>query len=179
MKWRRLHIILLKTFFSWYFFDFYLLIFLVQIFDLSFNRIRELNTKSFARYTDIKFLYLFENMIRVIQKNSFASLKQLEAIDLSTNVLTTIPAELFALPKLRNLHIVDNHLIDLPGDLQVNWNEFSCFQTKNNNFSSFSISAYSKANCSSTANTEHGQLSVAVDSWFWNSTKSTGSECFQ
>lgn len=61
---------------------------------MSFNRIRELERASFEKYTDIRYLYLFENMIQTVEPGTFAQLTSLEAIDLSSNALTTIPLEL-------------------------------------------------------------------------------------
>lgn len=114
-----------------------------QVLDASYNRIRELNNNSFARYTHIKYLYLNENMIQVIEATTFAQLTSLEvfflktnlffsinfeiliqfehlkAIDLSANGLTTLPMELFSLPLLRNIHASDNYLVNLHKDLQV------------------------------------------------------------
>jgi leucine-rich repeat transmembrane neuronal protein 1/2 len=109
-----------------------------QIFDLSYNRIRDIDRQSFARYDDIKLLYLQENMIQNLDENSFAHLTDLEvsicrliekknylnsiyfqAIDLSYNALTTIPVELFALPMLRNLYMQGNALLYLKLDLEV------------------------------------------------------------
>ncbi|XP_037034662.1 asporin-like [Bradysia coprophila] len=90
----------------------------LEILDVSFNRIRELNENSFARYTDIKYLYLFENMIQTIEPNTFAQLTDLEAIDISTNGLTTLPMGLFSLPLLRNVHASDNPLVHLHKDLE-------------------------------------------------------------
>lgn len=87
------------------------------IIDLSFNRIRDLNTRSFARYTDIKYLYLFENMIQNIEEGTFSELVNLEALDLSNNALYTIPLELFHLPLLRNLYVSYNNLAKLEEDL--------------------------------------------------------------
>ncbi|KAJ6644258.1 Tsukushi, partial [Pseudolycoriella hygida] len=90
----------------------------LEILDVSFNRIRELNEHSFSRYTDVRYLYLFENMIQSIGPNTFAQLTYLEAIDLSTNGLTTLPMELFSLPALRHLHAADNPMIHLHKDLK-------------------------------------------------------------
>ncbi|XP_055626877.1 toll-like receptor 3 isoform X2 [Toxorhynchites rutilus septentrionalis] len=91
----------------------------LQIFDLSYNRIRDLNRQSFARYTDIKYLYLFENMIQNIEEGTFSDLTTLEAIDLSHNALKSIPLELFRLPILRNLYVASNALHDLERDLEL------------------------------------------------------------
>ncbi|XP_052894636.1 chaoptin-like [Anopheles moucheti] len=85
----------------------------LEIFDLSFNRIRDLNEQSFARYGATKYLYLFENMIQNIEENTFSSLTNLEAIDLSYNALKSIPLELFQLPVLRNLYVSHNALYEV------------------------------------------------------------------
>lgn len=83
----------------------------LEILDLSYNRIRDLNRHSFARYSDVKYLYLFENLIQTFEPGTFSQLTSLEAIDLSTNALTTIPPELFQLPMLRNLYVANNNLM--------------------------------------------------------------------
>lgn len=51
-----------------------------QVFDLSLNRIRELTKKSFARYSNVKLLYLFDNAIQFIQDGTFVHLTSLEVI---------------------------------------------------------------------------------------------------
>lgn len=87
------------------------------ILDVSFNRIRDLNSQSFSRYTNVKYLYLFENMIQNIEEGTFSELTNLEALDLSNNALRTIPLEIFRLPLLRNLYVGYNKLEDLDDDL--------------------------------------------------------------
>uniref|UniRef100_A0A1Q3FP47 Putative leucine-rich repeat protein n=1 Tax=Culex tarsalis TaxID=7177 RepID=A0A1Q3FP47_CULTA len=82
----------------------------LQIFDLSFNRIRDLTRQSFARYSDVQYLYLFENMVQFVEPGTFSVMTNLEAIDLSSNALTTIPPELFQMPLLRNLYVAHNNL---------------------------------------------------------------------
>lgn len=89
----------------------------LEILDLSFNRIRDLNVQSFARYESVKYLYLFENMIQNIEEGTFSELSNLEAIDLSFNALKSIPLEIFQLPSLRNLYVGHNVLQDLEADL--------------------------------------------------------------
>ncbi|XP_058459365.1 uncharacterized protein LOC131435467 isoform X2 [Malaya genurostris] len=91
----------------------------LQILDLSFNRIRDLNKQSFARYTDVKYLYLFENMIQNIEEDTFTELTGLEALDLSSNALKSVPVEIFRLPLLRNLYVSNNALHDLEEDLML------------------------------------------------------------
>uniref|UniRef100_A0A6B2EDP0 Putative membrane glycoprotein lig-1 n=1 Tax=Phlebotomus kandelakii TaxID=1109342 RepID=A0A6B2EDP0_9DIPT len=91
----------------------------MEILDASYNRIRDLSPSSFARYTDLQYLYLAENMIQTIEPGTLSILMNLEAIDLSYNALTSIPAELFSLPLLRNLYIYSNNLYELKTDLEV------------------------------------------------------------
>ncbi|XP_043066845.1 leucine-rich repeat-containing protein 4C [Drosophila bipectinata] len=85
----------------------------VEVLDLSYNRIRKLKSSSFQKYTDIKFLMLYENMILSVEPGTFEPLTALQEIDLSSNGLTTIPLELFQLPRLRNLYIDSNELTSL------------------------------------------------------------------
>jgi Leucine-rich repeat (LRR) protein len=79
-----------------------------QVLDLSFNRIRELKYDSFASLTDLKYLYLFENMITHIDDDTFRGLVKLEALDLSSNNLREVPTDIFFLLNLRNLHVSNN-----------------------------------------------------------------------
>lgn len=57
----------------------------LQILDASENRIRKLTRDSFAPYTKLKFLYLFENMILRVEAGTFAQLEELETLDLSSD----------------------------------------------------------------------------------------------
>ncbi|KAH8371674.1 hypothetical protein KR093_008439 [Drosophila rubida] len=91
----------------------------VEVLDLSYNRIRKLRSGSFQRYSDVKFLMLYENMILSVEPGTFAPLTALQEVDLSNNGLTTIPMELFQLPKLRNLYMDSNDLRELHQDLQL------------------------------------------------------------
>ncbi|XP_034478800.1 leucine-rich repeat-containing protein 4B [Drosophila innubila] len=91
----------------------------VEVLDLSYNRIRKLKSSSFQRYSDIKFLLLYDNMILSVEPGTFEPLTALQEVDLSNNGLTTIPMELFQLPKLRNLYIDSNDLRNLHHDLQL------------------------------------------------------------
>ncbi|XP_034110399.1 tsukushi isoform X1 [Drosophila albomicans] len=91
----------------------------VEVLDLSYNRIRKLRSGSFQRYTDVKFLMLYENMILSVEPGTFEPLTALQEVDLSNNGLTTIPMELFQLPKLRNLYMDSNDLRELHQDLAL------------------------------------------------------------
>ncbi|CRL03552.1 CLUMA_CG016392, isoform A [Clunio marinus] len=83
-----------------------------EVLDLSQNRIRELTRESFAALDDLKFLYIFDNMINRIEDDTFAMLTNLEALDLSGNGLLDVPPEIFNLPLLRNLYLADNSFGD-------------------------------------------------------------------
>lgn len=86
---------------------------------MSNNRVKALTSHSFELYDDLVFLYLMENKIHKLEKGTFTPLSKLEAINLSGNVLSTIPLDLLELPKLRNLYINDNELFRLSSDLMV------------------------------------------------------------
>lgn len=62
----------------------------IQVFDVSMNRIRDLTKKSFARYSDLKYLYLFENMIWVIEDGTFSDLTDLEVKHYSASLLSIL-----------------------------------------------------------------------------------------
>lgn len=49
-----------------------------QVLDLSVNRIRKLTQGSFQRYTDVKFLLLYENMILSVEPGTFEPLTSLQ-----------------------------------------------------------------------------------------------------
>jgi len=83
-----------------------------EILDASENRIKKLKRNSFTLYPDLKFLYLFDNMILKIEAGTFSHLTLLEALDLSQNGLRIVPPEIFNLPNLRKLYLSDNELKD-------------------------------------------------------------------
>ncbi|XP_077291268.1 tsukushi-A-like [Arctopsyche grandis] len=91
----------------------------IEILDLSFNRIRDLKNETFSRYTNVKYLYLGDNMIQTIEPLAFEPLTALETLDLSLNGLHTIPEAVFNLPMLRKLYISDNSLKNLYQELKL------------------------------------------------------------
>lgn len=50
----------------------------VEVLDLSHNRIRKLKSGSFQKYTDIKFLMLYDNMILSVEVGTFEPLTSLQ-----------------------------------------------------------------------------------------------------
>lgn len=92
---------------------------LLQILVLTENRIRDLTIESFAKYTDIRYLYMQDNMVQTIEPGTFAQLRYLEVVDLSMNALTTIPTDLFHMSHLRTLYIADNNMVTLGFELEV------------------------------------------------------------
>lgn len=81
------------------------------------NRIRELRSTSFKRYTSIRFLYLSDNSIQSIDPATFEPLSSLETLDLTLNSLMTIPTFILNLPSLRKLYMSENTLTNLNSDL--------------------------------------------------------------
>lgn len=56
------------------------------------NRIRDLRRHTFDRYSDIKLLYLFENMIWLIEEGTFSDLTGLEVSRESDRFSLCFPA---------------------------------------------------------------------------------------
>lgn len=76
--------------------------------DLSHNYIWYLNSESFLTCPKVKYIYLQFNSIANVTLGTFSQLLQLEVLDLSKNVLTRIPGEIFLLPQLRSLYLERN-----------------------------------------------------------------------
>ena len=78
-----------------------------QVLDVSLNRIKKLNKKSFSSYTKLKHLYLYNNKIAKIEPGTFSSLTLLETLDLSDNSFREVPPEIMELPQLRKLSLAE------------------------------------------------------------------------
>ncbi|XP_067008530.2 uncharacterized protein [Anabrus simplex] len=82
----------------------------IQILDLSYNRIRELNSDSFKRYTNLEILFLDDNLISYIANDTFQPLHYLEVVLLNLNAISQVPTSLFSLPYLRKVDLSENRL---------------------------------------------------------------------
>ncbi|XP_044256358.1 platelet glycoprotein Ib alpha chain-like [Tribolium madens] len=80
----------------------------VEIIDLSRNRIRKVTKEDLRKYSNLKMLYLDDNMIMTIDEESFEGKDYLQTIDLTLNGLTKIPSVLFHLPSLQVLYLRQN-----------------------------------------------------------------------
>lgn len=74
---------------------------------MSLNRIKKLNKNSFASYTKLKLLYLYNNKISKIEPGTFAVLQSLETLDLSDNSFREVLPEILDLPNLRKLSMAE------------------------------------------------------------------------
>jgi leucine-rich repeat transmembrane neuronal protein 1/2 len=81
-----------------------------QILDVSLNRIKKLNKKSFSSYTKLKHLYLYNNKIAKIEVGTFSLLTSLETLDLSDNSFREVPPEIMDLPNLKKLSMAEIEL---------------------------------------------------------------------
>ncbi|KYB29702.1 Protein slit-like Protein [Tribolium castaneum] len=80
----------------------------VEIIDLSRNRIRKVTQDDLRKYSNLKMLYLDDNMIMTIDEESFEGKDYLQTIDLTLNGLTKIPSVIFHLPSLQVLYLRQN-----------------------------------------------------------------------
>lgn len=74
----------------------------LQMLEISYNRIRELNKKSFVRYTNIRLLYMYENMIRTVEEGTFAQLTSLEVRQYSSAEFGMPLAHICAYPQFNS-----------------------------------------------------------------------------
>lgn len=79
------------------------------------NRLRELKSNSFRKYTSLKKLYLNDNMIMSIHSSTFEKLTSLQSLDLSMNVLFEVPTQLFHMSSLEELFLGQNPRLDIFG----------------------------------------------------------------
>ncbi|KAF7244702.1 Leucine-rich repeat-containing protein 19, partial [Varanus komodoensis] len=88
----------------------------VSVLNLSYNNIalNETDTDILYNYTNIKELYLNNNVIVVLCNYSFQSLSELAILDVSSNSITTIEqAAFFGLNKLMTLQLQNNEIEQL------------------------------------------------------------------
>ena len=85
--------------------------------DLSHNQLTTLPANLFAQFGQLRFLYLFNNHLRLLPSEAFSGLDLLNALILNGNQLRSLPAGLFAgLGALRYLDVHDNPLSCLHPD---------------------------------------------------------------
>lgn len=80
----------------------------MQIIDLSYNRIRRITKSELKKYTDLKILYLSDNLIGKIDDDAFEDKDDLTTLDLSLNGITQLPPIIFNLPSLKTLYLGNN-----------------------------------------------------------------------
>jgi Leucine-rich repeat (LRR) protein len=86
----------------------------IQTLDLSFNRIGEINSVTFAGLKNLTTLYLPGNMINVLQQNLFINCVNLKYLDLSFNRIRMIEPNAFnGAHRLSRLNISNNDLQSL------------------------------------------------------------------
>ncbi|XP_025832345.1 leucine-rich repeat and immunoglobulin-like domain-containing nogo receptor-interacting protein 2 [Agrilus planipennis] len=85
----------------------------VEVLELSYNRIRTIKDGDLSRYSNVKILYLSDNMISNIDESALSSLTSLISLDLTLNVLDTVPLVIFHLPSLKKLYLSQNGNINI------------------------------------------------------------------
>ncbi|XP_078039605.1 uncharacterized protein LOC144471442 [Augochlora pura] len=115
----------------------------LMMLDLSSNNFEMLPEDCFRPFPILQTLFLYYNSIETIHKDAFVSLKDLEYIDLSRNKIVFLDVATFktnkrlsnvelshnhihniggvfaGLPKLRELYLAENNILEIPGDAFV------------------------------------------------------------
>jgi Leucine-rich repeat (LRR) protein len=68
---------------------------LLELIDLSNNRLKTIKTGIFDGILELKYLYLQNNLINRISENAFINLFKLEYLDLSNNFISSIQLKTF------------------------------------------------------------------------------------
>ncbi|KRT83368.1 hypothetical protein AMK59_4321 [Oryctes borbonicus] len=90
----------------------------VEIVELSHNRIRSIRQGDLSRYTNLKILYLDDNMIMNVDETAFEPMTALEILDMSSNSLVKIPPIFFQLPSLYKLYFSHNQYTNIVKDIE-------------------------------------------------------------
>ena len=77
---------------------------------LSHNTLTQLNSNQFNNLTELRYLHLNNNLIRVIRRDLFKYNTRLIRIDISYNKIYSFKVDLSKLPTLKNLNIEYNNL---------------------------------------------------------------------
>ncbi|XP_029163239.1 plant intracellular Ras-group-related LRR protein 6-like [Nylanderia fulva] len=91
----------------------------IQVLNITKSKILRLSNASLRSYKKLAFIYLPENIIRLIEETAFANQLYLEVLDLSQNLCYTLPKSLFQLPHFRTLYLGNNRLTDLVFEMKV------------------------------------------------------------
>lgn len=84
-----------------------------EVFDLSVNRLREINKDDFSRYGRIKYLYLYDNILSIINNETLQELTSLKTLDLGLNNLINLNPLILHLPSLERLYLRKNFNMNL------------------------------------------------------------------
>ncbi|XP_029163243.1 leucine-rich repeat-containing protein egg-6-like isoform X1 [Nylanderia fulva] len=84
----------------------------IQVLDMSGSHLMVLTNKSLHSYKKLAYIDLGNNFIHEIDEVAFANQPYLKVLNLTKNLLLTLPKSIFQLPYLRTLYLGDNDLID-------------------------------------------------------------------
>lgn len=90
----------------------------LEVIDLSFNRIRKIQSNDFSVCSSLKHLYLQDNLIIKVDELAFKNLGSLVTLDMSMNGIHILPPTIFKLPSLQNLYLSYNLNFDVNTTLE-------------------------------------------------------------
>ncbi|XP_071086978.1 leucine-rich repeat-containing protein 24-like [Haliotis cracherodii] len=82
----------------------------IKVLDLSNNKLTQLSSGVFNKYTSLERLYLRNNQISKLDNETFSKLIRLKNLDLSSNHFARVPVEALNLPELSLLSLQGNRL---------------------------------------------------------------------
>jgi len=85
----------------------------VEVIDLSYNRLRDITRKELSRYTNLKLLYLSDNLLTNLENSTFEDMDDLISLDLSLNGISKLPEVIFHLPSLKRLYLSHNQNMNI------------------------------------------------------------------
>lgn len=115
----------------------------MKFLDIYNSNITVLQTRSFQQTPYLSHLYLRNDSLTEIEPAAFEGLKRIKLVDLSHNLIQTVPVEAFKYTKINRLSLEGNTLLKIPENGSILHASFlTSFSLKNCNIKHFSESVF-------------------------------------